>query len=108
MKCWEEKLVQKKLFAMIIAIAAMLASFSFAENNYIQIEPFSEHLAAVQNENELWGYIDQTGELIIPCEWERAGAFTDGIASVRKNHRYGWINKQGDTGCGGSIRGGGS
>ena len=88
--------MRRMILTVITVIVVMTCSASFAENKYLQIEPFSEDFAAVQNEDELWGYIDNAGELVIPCEWERAGSFTNGIASVRKNHKYGCINKNGE------------
>lgn len=42
---------------------------------------FSEGLATVQI-NEKWGYIDRTGKINIPIQFDKAGNFSGGLASV--------------------------
>lgn len=44
---------------------------------------FSEGLAAV-GQGGKWGYIDTTGTLVIPAEWDVPGEFSSGRALVRK------------------------
>ncbi|WP_294673710.1 WG repeat-containing protein [uncultured Fluviicola sp.] len=46
-------------------------------------------------ENNKFGYIDQTGKVIIPPVFLNAGEFSDGLAAVRVNGRYGYIDIQG-------------
>ena len=36
-----------------------------------------------------YGYIDTTGTLVIPCEWERAEDFHEGFAAVQKTNKHG-------------------
>lgn len=36
-----------------------------------------------------YGYIDATGTLVIPCEWERAEDFHEGFAAVQTTTKYG-------------------
>ncbi|MCR4932544.1 MAG: WG repeat-containing protein [Bacteroidales bacterium] len=56
---------------------------------------FSEGLAQVKD-SKGWGFIDKNGRLVIPCQWESAGGFSDGLASVRDNNdNYGYIDKSG-------------
>jgi hypothetical protein len=42
-----------------------------------------------------WGYINEAGREVIPLQFERAVAFTDGIARVMDKGMWGVINKQG-------------
>lgn len=44
---------------------------------------FSEGLAPVED-NDLWGYIDLDGNLIIPCQYTNVSYFNDGLAMVKK------------------------
>ena len=44
-----------------------------------------------------WGFIDTSGKLVIPYQFEDAGNFTEGLAAVRKGERWGYINKNGDS-----------
>lgn len=60
-------------------------------------KPFKEGLAAVQNEQWKYGYIDKTGTLVIPCKWDYAGNFTEGLAAVANNlNKWGFIDKTGE------------
>lgn len=56
---------------------------------------FHEGLAPVENGQGLYGYIDQTGALAIPCQWEKAEAFSEGLASVCLNEKCGFIDRTG-------------
>ena len=56
---------------------------------------FSEGLVGVKDEHNKWGYIDTTGKLVIPCQWENASDFRNGIASVWKRGKCFHIDKTG-------------
>lgn len=45
--------------------------------------------------NDLWGYADRTGKIIIPIKYSSADNFTEGKASVEINDLYGYIDKTG-------------
>lgn len=56
----------------------------------------------VQNDSGLWGYYDANSGYIIPCQYESAGVFVDGLAAVRSKNAKGklvdsYINLQGET-----------
>ncbi|TCP93272.1 WG repeat protein [Cricetibacter osteomyelitidis] len=56
---------------------------------------FDEGLARFKH-NELYGYVNDKGEIIIPARFSNAGAFSENIAAVREpNQKWGYINKQG-------------
>ena len=66
---------------------------------YDRMEPFREGLSAVKK-REKWGYIDETGEVVIPIKYDKAWSFTEGtgIAQVlvqRNKNYYCCINKKG-------------
>lgn len=63
---------------------------------YINLYPFSEGLAAVKNQNEKIGFIDKTGVLVIPCVFDAAGDFCDGLCPVQKDGKWGYIDKSGN------------
>lgn len=60
---------------------------------------FSEGMAAV-NKYGKWGFIDKTGRLVIPFEYEMLKLnhmrFREGVAVVGKNGKYGVIDKKGN------------
>ena len=52
--------------------------FSFRdsiESKYKATGIFTEGLAPVLGQNNLWGYIDKKGKEVIPCQFEKAGSF---------------------------------
>lgn len=87
--------MRKQITLVLLVLMMCVFGGTLAEENYLKIGSFSEGMAAVQNSEGLWGYIDGSGEIVIPCEWEDAGEFKDGIASVRKDWKYGCINTSG-------------
>lgn len=57
-------------------------------------------LAWVKNETGKCGYIDKTGKVVLPLEYDGAGSFYNGLAPVAKqdddgNNKYGYIDKTG-------------
>lgn len=60
-------------------------------------EPFCEGLAAVQDKNGLWGFINAKGETVVKFQYENCCSFKGGVARVmnRQNHYWGCINKSG-------------
>lgn len=56
---------------------------------------FHEGLAAVRSEDDMIGFIDKRGELVIPCIYESANlSFSeDGICAVQKDGKWGYIDR---------------
>ena len=59
-------------------------------------QPFSEGLAIFSQGNKQ-GFINTKGEKVIPAEYSSASDFSDGFASVRKNHAFYYIDQSGKT-----------
>lgn len=55
--------------------------FIAAVHQYDELYPFSEGLAAVKKDGK-FGYINTKGELVIPCQFDKACDFSDGLAIV--------------------------
>ena len=45
-------------------------------------------LARVCNDYD-WGFIDKSGTLVIPCKYDEAQSFSEGLACVYLNNRWG-------------------
>ena len=56
---------------------------------------FSDGLACVQGENGLWGYVNEDGQEVIPCRWERVNPFYEGIAWVSIDNKMAYIDREG-------------
>lgn len=65
------------------------------KQSYVFKGYFSEGLGAVLK-NDLWGFIDETGNEVIPCIYNNVEDFKDGLCHVTINKTKGVINKQGD------------
>jgi hypothetical protein len=50
--------------------------------NPTRLRPFSEGLAQFRGANNLWGYVDSTGRVIMPPQFLNARPFSDGMALV--------------------------
>ena len=64
--------------------------FSIIEQNgevtdlgFSYVNRFSEGLAPVVNEDGCCGYIDKKGEVVIPCQFDDAYTFSEGVATIR-------------------------
>jgi hypothetical protein len=55
---------------------------------------FSEGLTPVKVGN-VWGYIDQSGKLVINPQFEEAQSFSEGLAAIKLGDRWGYIDKSG-------------
>lgn len=55
---------------------------------------FHEGLVAVKKDN-LWGYINKVGKVVIPMKYDAGSSFLDGLARVKLNGKYGFVDKTG-------------
>jgi WG containing repeat len=57
---------------------------------------FLNDMAWVSKEKK-YGFINKTGQLVIPIQYESVGGFSEGLARVKLNGRWGFINSAGNT-----------
>lgn len=61
---------------------------------------FSEGLALVKSDGK-YGFIDTKGKVVIACQFELAGDFSEGLSAIQQKEKdkylYGYINKEGKT-----------
>ncbi|MDR1706316.1 MAG: WG repeat-containing protein, partial [Clostridiales bacterium] len=55
---------------------------------------FREGLAPVIKDDK-WGFIDKTGKVVVPLEYDQVYSFSEGLAPVIKDGKYGFIDKTG-------------
>jgi hypothetical protein len=65
-------------------------------NEFRIIDGFSEGLALVINSDLDYGYINESGKVIINFKFEHAENFINGVAKVRYNGKFKNINKKGE------------
>lgn len=61
-----------------------------------EYEREAARLAEQYTVSNKWGYIDKTGNLIIPFQWDDADYFTEGLAIVRNRDKEGAIDIEGN------------
>ena len=69
-------------------LVQLTPEFIEAIQKYDRLSLFSEGYAAVCK-NGKWGYIDKTGQEVIPCKYDWANPFHEGLASVRFSYDSG-------------------
>ncbi len=90
------------LLAVVLSLSLMGCNSSTGSRTtaITPVESFSEGLALVKQNNK-YGYIDTTGHLKIPIQFDEAESFKDGIAKVTisaDNDTYqAYINSEGNT-----------
>jgi hypothetical protein len=57
---------------------------------------FSEGLTPVETDQELWGYVDLSGKMIIKPQYKKASVFSEGLAAVMMGEDWGYIDRQGE------------
>jgi hypothetical protein len=65
------------------------------KRQFEEVDAFSCGLAKVRI-NGRYGYINTSGELVIPCIYDTASPFVDGLAEVSKGLIYGCIDANGN------------
>ncbi|NOV04747.1 hypothetical protein GC097_32785 [Paenibacillus sp. LMG 31457] len=64
--------------------------------NGMGLQTQSEGLVLVQDDKtEMYGYIDRNGKIIIPIQYHEASSFSDGLALVKNDKHYQYIDKTG-------------
>ena len=85
----------KRLISLLAAMALLLSAALAEENRYDDLGLYGEYDMWPVQRDGLWGFVDQYGKLILPCEWEEVGMVVDGRVPVRKNGLWGIIDRTG-------------
>ncbi len=62
---------------------------------YAAAADFSEGLSPIGDDYNLYGYVDKTGDYVIPPQFDAAGSFYEGLAAVLTHEKVGFIDKKG-------------
>lgn len=69
----------------------------FIEPRFIVASDFSEGRAFASTDGESFGFIDFSGNFVVPLEFQRCCAFSSGLAAVLREDRWGYIDHEGET-----------
>jgi hypothetical protein len=60
----------------------------------VQAFAFFEGMSAIAQHGK-WGFVDDNGRLLIPCQFEAVGPFCEGLAAAVEAGKLGFINREG-------------
>lgn len=82
---------------LLITISFLLLNFSIRaqyQQKYDFIDSFTEGFAPIK-QNGKWGFISQSGKLIVKPTYDYVFPFSEGMAVVVKNGKWGYVNTKG-------------
>lgn len=88
-----------KTIAVVVALSISvltLGGCGASGPRYKNVHSYSEGLAAVQQNNGRWGFINENQEWVIPARFEDVKEFKNGKAPAKLNGKWGFINKRGE------------
>jgi hypothetical protein len=65
------------------------------ETSFDSIDDFSDGRAKFKNSSGQYGYFDVQGKIVVPAKFDEAERFHEGLAAVKLNGRWGYINHTG-------------
>jgi len=81
------------------AVSVMLILFScvfFCPRIDAQASPADNGVLFRVLQQDKWGYIDKTGKIIVPPQYDAAGLFSEGMAGVMKGKKWGYVDAAGN------------
>jgi hypothetical protein len=91
-------MLKKNLVSLLGALMLILWTGQSGQTQSTPEMPMQKKTCAnlwpVEQDNK-WGYIDKTGRLIIPCKFDSAGDFSEGLAAVEIKEKTGYIDETG-------------
>lgn len=88
--------MKRMLMVLLAAVLVLSVAAAEADNRYEALDGVSEPGFVAVQKNGLWGIVDHTGTLVIPCEWERIDDVYEGKVRVCRNGLWGCIDLQGN------------
>lgn len=88
--------MKRMLMVLLAAVLVLSVAAAEADNRYEALDGVSEPGFVAVQKNGLWGIVDHTGTLVIPCEWEYIDDVYEGKVRVCRNGLWGCIDLQGN------------
>lgn len=86
----------KHIISLFVALMLLLSAALAEDNRHDDLGLYGEYDMWPVQRDGLWGFVDQHGKLIIPCEWEAVGMVVNGRAPVCKDGKWGAIDQTGE------------
>lgn len=75
---------------------ALHPDYPFKDQVLQELNWYGKSLFPFANRDDLFGFMDEEGRLVVPVGFEEVNDFHEGLAAVMKNARYGVINTNGE------------
>lgn len=62
---------------------------------FISMSSYSQILTPQQNSKSKWGYVNETGKVVIKYKYDQAKEFSEELAAIDRNGKWGYIDKAG-------------
>lgn len=95
-KVYFQKAIGDQNLELMASFIAVHPEFPFRNQVLQEIDKFKKNLFPVANASDLFGYMDEEGNLMINYAYEEANDFHEGLASVKRNGKYGVIIANGN------------
>ena len=84
------------IYRFFFTVTMMMATTINLRAQWKDVYNMHEGLVSVTDNNGLQGYVDRTGQMVIPCQWKDANSFYEGRAAVKdESGKYFLIDKTG-------------
>lgn len=83
----------KKMIAVLLCLFAVCAP-AFSQYDEEETPQYHEGMAAVKR-GDLYGFADESGDLVIAPQYELVSRFSEGVCAVKKDGKVGYIDKTG-------------
>ena len=89
----------KKLILVLVCAVFSVSASAQTQKTYRSNREFSEGLKRVGNAdgsgNNIYGFVNEAGEEVIPLQYDDASSFSDGLAHAYIKNKCGLIDKTG-------------
>lgn len=87
----------KEIACQLVYLLVMLALTGCKPERVPAGGEIDAYLADLEPPADKWGYMDTTGQIVIPAMYDDAGIFSEGLAAVLQDGRWGYVDRQGKT-----------
>lgn len=66
-----------------------------SKNGYREVRLGFQNRFGVQNKDGKWGFVDENGKEVVPCQYDTIEYFENGVCSVQRDGKWGYVDLKG-------------